>query len=278
VPRDARLILVGTYTGEALSTVAIGGQEQATNHIEVRIEPGDRPLYLVLSSYHSMLWRLSGDVRRVAGVVVDSFQAARGGYAAAGVAGVEADKVAVLRGRCLAFFSDATRGGDLWRNIGAIRLATGRRPDAVFASHYLGQVSLPSGALDHVRPGTYPPVPPGYDPDMWRETLSYWGGGVVDTDPRQVVSAAGAEAYVVMPQQAGLAQLLASGALVRGSDSREFRIVRPIPRIPGQLGGGHSVRFVLARGVPVPPGDLMHSCMLVEETGQTLGIPSVCRR
>jgi Ca2+-binding EF-hand superfamily protein len=281
VPAGARVILVGTYTSEALSTVAIGGEEQATNHIEVRIEPGREPLYLVLSSYHSMLWRLSGDVGRVAAVVVDSYEAARGGYAAAGVAGVAAGRVTVLRGRCLAFFNDATRGNDLWRNIGAIRLATGRRPDAVFASHYLGSVSLPSGELAYVRPDTYPPerpVPPGYDPAMWRDTLRFWRWGVVETDPRQVVGPAGAETYRVMPHQAGLAQLLASGALERTPDSGLFRIVRPIPHIPSMLGGSHSVRFVLARGVPVPPGDLVHSCMLVEETGEMLGNPSICRR
>lgn len=281
VPDGTRLILVGGHTSEALSTVAVGGEEQATHHVEVTIEPGSQPLYLVLSSYHSMLWRLTGDVRRVAAVVVDSFESARGGHAAAGVAGVDARRVAVLRGRCLAFFSVADRGHDLWRNIGAIRRATGRRPDQVFASHYMGSISLPSGAIDYVRPNTSPPLRPllpGYDPDMWRTVLSYWRWGIVETDPRQVISPAGAKAYRVMPAQAGIAQLLATGAIERGDDSGRFRIVRPIAWIPSRLGGGHRVDFVLARGVPVPPGDLMHSCMLVEETGEMLGPASVCRR
>ncbi|HYI47288.1 MAG TPA: hypothetical protein VEX35_02380 [Allosphingosinicella sp.] len=279
VPRNARLILVGGNTGESLSSVAVGGQEQATHHIEIAIEPGDTPLYLVLSSYQSTLWQVTGDTRRVVHAVADSYELARGGFAAAGVAGIAAERVTTLRGRCLAFFSNA-EGGDVWRNVGAIHRATGRRPDAVFASHYLRAIALPSGDLTYVRPDTYPPnrpVPPGFDPYMWGETLRFWSAGVVEVDVRHAVSAAGVEAYDVMPAQAGLAQLVARGAIERDPVSGVFRIVRPIPRIPSRLGGSHSVEFLLARGVPVPPGDPMHSCLRVEETGELLGLPASCR-
>lgn len=279
VPQGARVILFGGYTGESLSTVAVAGQDVITEHVSVAIEPGSQPLYLVLTSYHSMLWQLSGDVGRVAHVVVDSYTSARGGFAAAGVAGIRRDRVTILRGHCLATFSDAS-SSDAARDSGTIRASTGRRPDAIFASHYIRELALPSGEITYVRPDTHPPerpVPPGFDPYRWGETLTYWRGGVVAVDPRDVVGPAGVEAYVVMPAQAGLAQLIDSGAIERDAESDTFRILRPIPRLPSDLSGSYS-HFVLVPGVAVPPGDLGRSCILVRETGEILGDPGTCQR
>jgi hypothetical protein len=47
----------------------------------------------------------------------------------------------------------------------------------------------------------------------------------------------------------------------------EFRIVRKM-RFPAGLSGAHSVRFILARGVPMPDGSPGHSTVISEETGQ----------
>jgi Ca2+-binding EF-hand superfamily protein len=279
VPAGARVILFGGYTGESLSTVAVAGQNVATEHVSVVIEPGSQPLYLVLTSYHSMLWQLSGDTGRVAHVVVDSYTSARGGFAAAGVAGIRRDRVTILRGHCLAFFSDAS-SSDAARDSGTIRASTGRRPDAIFASHYIRELALPSGEITYVRPDTHPPerpALPGFDPYMWGEMLTYWRGGVVAVDPGDVVGPAEAEAYVVMPAQAGLAQLIDSGAIERDAESDTLRILRPIPRLPSDLTGSYS-HFVLVPGVPVPPGDLGRACILVRETGEMLGDPGNCQR
>jgi hypothetical protein len=274
VPADARLILFGAYASESLSSAAVGGQGMETHHMSVTIEPGRQPLYLVLTSYESMVWQLSGDVRRVARVVVDSFNIAPG-VAASGVVGLPAEKVTILRGRCLQFF-DEVGGAEAARAIAETRRRTGRAPDAVMGSYAAARLALPSGEVTSVRPGPQAPerpAPPGFDADMWRrEVLRFWPNGIVEVDPRSVISPAGAETYVVLPNQAGFAQLLASGAIERGSDSRTFRIVRPIPRLPPAMAGGHSVRLILVRGVPRPPGQLDHSCMLVEDTGETLGI------
>jgi hypothetical protein len=274
VPADARLILFGGYASESLSSAAVGGQGMETHHLSVAIEPGGQPLYLVLTSYESMVWQLSGDVRRVARVVVDSFNIAPG-VAASGVVGLPAEKVTILRGRCLPLFHEAG-GPEATRAIAETRRRAGRAPDAVMGGYAATRLALPSGALTSVRsnpPAPERPGPPGFDADMWRrEVLRFWPNGIVEVDPRSVISPAGAETYLVLPSQAGLAQLLASGAVERdSSDSRTFRIVRPIPRLPPAMAGGHSVRLILARGVPRPPGHLDHSCMLVEDTGETLG-------
>lgn len=72
VPPRAVLAAFGVYEGQAISSVAIGGPDQETNLIDVVVEPGDAPLYLVLTSYESMIWRVSGATDRVVRVVVSS--------------------------------------------------------------------------------------------------------------------------------------------------------------------------------------------------------------
>lgn len=44
----------------------------------------------------------------------------------------------------------------------------------------------------------------------------------------------------------------------------EFGLMRAIPRLPSGMAGGHSVTLILAEGVPRPPGDPTHSCVLNE--------------
>lgn len=72
----------------------------------------------------------------------------------------------------------------------------------------------------------------------------------------------------MLPQQAGLIQLVQQGALTQNS-SGEFPIHRKI-RFPAGLAGAHSVKFLLLRGVPLPDGDPAHSEVVSEETGQPI--------
>jgi hypothetical protein len=107
--------------------------------------------------------------------------------------------------------------------------------------------------------------------DLASEVARYYPGGLVEIDPSQVVAAAPAARYDVLPNQAGLIQLVQAGALARNK-SGEFLIERKI-RFPAELNGAHSVRFLLLRGVPEPDGHPGHSCVIVEETGAPLGKP-----
>lgn len=294
VPAGARLVAFGSYEADAMSSVSVGGPEQETNLMDVVIEPGREPVYLVLTSYESMVWRLTGATDRVARVVVSSFHTAfnapRGKPAApsdttarlnfraaiavpapdslpsaSGVTGVAADRVTIATASCPRYFSNA--GADRQAMAG-VRKALGRAPDAVFATYSAQRVALPSGTITKAeRPS--PPPPKGFDPAMWNEASRYWAAGLVAIDPRQVVAKTKVERYQVLPSQMGLAQLIGSGAIERLS-SGEFRIVRPIPRMPPSMGGAHSVTLVLAKGVPLPPGDPVHSCVIDEATGKPI--------
>jgi hypothetical protein len=85
-------------------------------------------------------------------------------------------------------------------------------------------------------------------------------------DPAAVMASRPAEKYRVLPLQAGLIQLVQSGALTRDR-SGEFLIQKQM-RFPAGLYGGYSVTFLLLRGVPLPEGDPGHSIVISEETGQ----------
>lgn len=92
---------------------------------------------------------------------------------------------------------------------------------------------------------------------------------MIEIDPAKVVSPVPVASYDVLPQQAGLLQLMRSGALTQNRGG-EFLIYRKI-RYPAGLGGAHSVNFLLLKGVPVPDGDPVHATVISEETGQPIG-------
>jgi hypothetical protein len=111
---------------------------------------------------------------------------------------------------------------------------------------------------------------------MWQEAVRYWPGGLVTVDSRHVVARTRVERYQVLPSQMGLAQWIGAGAIEALANDK-FRIVRPIPHMPPSMGGAHSVTLVLAKGIPLPPGDPVHSCVLSEETGEALRPGARCR-
>jgi hypothetical protein len=114
------------------------------------------------------------------------------------------------------------------------------------------------------------PLPRGFDPGVWREAVRYWPGGLVTVDPRRIVAKAQVEPYKVLPSQMGLAQLVGAGAMqAQGRD--RFRVVRPIAHMPPSMGGAHSVTLIFAKGVPLPPGDPVHSCVIREDGGKPTG-------
>ena len=100
------------------------------------------------------------------------------------------------------------------------------------------------------------------------ELHSFSPGGVVEVDPKDVVASKPAEPYEVLPQQAGLIQLVQAGALTQNGRG-EFLIHKKI-RFPAELYGAHSVKFLLLRGVPEQDGDPGHSDLISEETGLSL--------
>ncbi len=258
VSSDANLLVYGAYEGDSVSSSVIGGPDVETNLTDVVIEAGTTPLYIILTNYGSMTWRFSGATGRVARVVAPG---------ASGVVGLPARKVTIAKDGCLPSFYK-TEGGEAKRALAIVRRSLERKPDVVFASYTAQRISLPSGAIIRAEPETAT-LPRGFDPTMWAEATRYWPGGLAIVDPKNVIAKQRVMRYEVLPSQMGLSQLIGSGAVERLANSK-FRIVRPIAHLPPSMGGAHSVVLVLADGVPMPPGDPVHSCILSEKTGKPL--------
>lgn len=307
VPNGAMLVSYGGYEGDAISSTVIGGQDMETNLINVTIEPGSKPIYLILSSYESMVWRFSGATDRLAHVVVSSSQAAPisppassevahavgGGetarlvpfnpdergfdqpmrVSASGVVGLPANKVTIAGKNCLPY-NYKTEGAEAEAANAALTEAFGKTPDTNFGSYSAHRITVPSGA---VTKATAPaPVPSGFDADVWKQAQRFWPGGLVQIDARAVVSKAKAEPYKVLPSQMGLAQLVGSGAVQHLSGDK-FKIVRPIPHMPPSMGGAHSVTLILGKNISLPPGSPGHSCVLSEADMQPIIDGPMCR-
>jgi hypothetical protein len=293
VAAGTRLVAYGSYEADSLSSTAVGGPDQETNLLDVMVEPGQEPLYLVLSSYESMVWRLSGATDRVQRVVVSSFHTDRraprstqgrrtgdvtpagpdgaSGISAAGVVGVAPERVTITGRDCPGYFDSAT-GSKAIMVRGQLKRSLGREPDALFGSYSAQRASLPSGAVTRA-PREGPPAPAGFDPAGWREAVRYWPGGLQTVDPAKIVAQVRVAPYQVLPSQMGLAQLVGSGAAT-AEGGGVFRIIRPIKHMPPSMGGAHSAKLVFARGVPVPPGDPVHSCIVQE--GNTAEVNAPC--
>lgn len=99
--------------------------------------------------------------------------------------------------------------------------------------------------------------------------MRFYPGGVAEISPNDVISSDSVEAYEVLPNQAGLAQLVARGDLTTLEEGY-YAIEKLIPSFPIGLAGGHSVRFLLRTGVPMPDGNPIHSAVFSETTGECL--------
>ena len=104
--------------------------------------------------------------------------------------------------------------------------------------------------------------------DLERNFLFLTPGGLVEIDPKSVVASTTVEPYEVRPQEAGLIQLMQSGALTQNQRG-EFLIHSKI-RFPIALDGRHAAKFLLMRGVPMPEGNPGGSLVISEETGEAV--------
>lgn len=266
---QAELHVVTGYEGHALSSVSIGGQDQVTQIVDLVIEPGDRPLYLVVASFELVIWRITGAVDRVERIVVQS-GATASDLRSGGVIGLPAERISfVASGAC--FTAGWERPAAVAASA-ALALHLGRNADAAFADYTLASVAVPSGTASKEDPVAKPPRTDDPQSELQRQLLRFHPGGVVEIDPQTVVSPHPVEPYVVLPSQAGLAQLLQQGLITMQGDS--FLILRPIPRFPAGLYGAHSVNFVLGPGVTMPPGNPGHSRVL---DGSGACLTEVCR-
>jgi hypothetical protein len=254
-----RLVFAGFYEGGGVSTVAVAGQDQETTVGEVHIEPGRERLTLVLASYQPMIYRFSGATRRVARVILLH----RDG-AGAGATGLPRARIAFgSQASCNLSYSiyDDPDGQEAQR----ARAVFGRAPDVT------GGIYKLQGALigsRRITPASRPSSDRGRG-GLERDLYRFHPMGVIALRPRDVIASRTPEPYGVLPNTAGILQLLREGALVpaTGRDSEAwlaaavrsraysdraladlrryiqqsgFRVVRPI-RLPARLCGAHSV-------------------------------------
>lgn len=236
VPGDAEVLLLEAGEGERLASVNLGDVSQDTHYSEIFVEDGDRPLYVLLSVYGSTVWSFQGDTARISQVAITA-------HDPQGVIGIEAAKIAFLGRGCLASHNESHDGltaqFNAQRLVGkGVKVAGEDRPYAV---------SVPSMQVISRDTGVRP-------------------NSVVAVDPTAVVAEATVSTSEVLPQWAGIEQLLASGELEQ-VEVRTYRIVKPIAHYPAGLYGAFSVRFILAPGVPEPAGDVGYSCFLPNEEG-----------
>ena len=301
-PTDAaRVILQLLPQGDALSTVTLQSQDVVVTTGRLVIDAGDGPLYVILKSGGGTIWQLSGAVERIERLVLAESttgpnKSDREQTPLAGVIGIAADRVTFLgRPDCIPDFfvpSEMAKGA-----AEVVRAAIGRAPTLIATYGEGMNIAVPSGqrsgprsdplelmvrddgGMLHIERG--PNRVARDDRDVQSSLRRFYENGIVEIDPAAVVASAPVERYTTLPQQAGLIQLVQSGALTEGRPSRpgfplEFIVNRKI-WFPAGLGGSASVKFVIAPGVPMPDGDPMHSCVMLQQTGKAVVNAQTCR-
>jgi Ca2+-binding EF-hand superfamily protein len=285
-PGDNDLLAVlGIYDGVYQSNVTVAGQDEDTQLTVVDIEPGDRPLYLVLSSYGSMIWQFRGATDRVAkATIVRSYiSGQRTELAGSGAVGLPAEKIAFLPWRSCGSSFNKTNSKEAQIMARMVKRVTGRAADAMVGVYSSKLVALPSGTIQ-AKGGDKNLIVPGDGNDMVvlgngsgsgvKIVRGAFGGAqqedwlanpddLVTVDPAQVVAPGKVELYEVLPNQYGLRQLVNEGKLERTEQG--YRIVQPIARFPSGLAGAHRVVFLLPEGMPMPAGNAGHSQIILEK-------------
>ncbi|MEJ6402568.1 hypothetical protein [Yoonia sp. 2307UL14-13] len=291
-PDKSEVVVLSAYEGAALSTVSIAGMDDETHVADIVIEDGDTPFYLFLAAYSNMIWNISGDIDRLDTVVVQrSGQSEDNG---AGVIGIPSEKVHfVSRNSCIKPIH-SIEGGEGIIAYRQVARGLGQDPDHMLAHYTVGTISLPSGEgskedgegtdiiiYNGQRYTLGPDGPKIIDESegqgsgdrpfgvgqVYRDLLRFSPGGIRHLDADNVVSPGDAQDYDVLPQQAGLLQLLLEEK-IRYTPDGFYLISEPIARFPAGLAGAHSVKFMLAEGVPMPGGSPGHSSVYSAETGE----------
>jgi Ca2+-binding EF-hand superfamily protein len=289
----AKVVVISSRETEAFSSVAIGSQDVPVRTGVIEVEPGNEPIYLVAIPFESIIWRLKGAVDRVERLVLTTSRAAMVGgrlqdKPLVGATGIAADRITFLpAGQCLNNFLEVPSSGSA-AALAAINRETGKEAATVVAQYSISDVSVPSGNVHSLRGADAKKVvviqqsagelkvvgssdnvviyAAAVDPET--NLKRYSPGGVETIDPGAVVAPFPVEKYEVLPEEAGLIQLLREGKIAQ-NHSGEYLIKQKI-RFPSGLYGGHGVKFLLLKGVPEPDGDPGHSDVISEETGNKL--------
>ncbi|THV25815.1 hypothetical protein [Peteryoungia ipomoeae] len=264
---EEQVLVVSAYEAAALSTVTVAGQDEVTHTAELNIEAGEAPLFIAAISYQPMIWRLTGATERVSNFIAAKTD---------GVVGLAKDRVTFVDGRkCLRAWVDPDKKNN--DKIDYLKRMVGSSQIGLAASYTISTVRLPSDASAEP---DFKRLPSSTVTFSWgplrssdntaiRSLKQYHRGGVVSIDPKSVVSSSPAQPYDVLPQEAGLAQLLEAGSLEQ-RPKLGYVIRSSMKRFPAGLHGAHGVRFVLDQGVAMPDGSPGHSRVLTMHQVQSI--------
>lgn len=264
VTPQTEIVVLGAYEANAISSVALGLQDNEARAGLITIQPGDRPLAIIIGTYRPTIWHFRGAVSRIAWVALSSMDTGPNsgerdnGPPLAGAVGLPAERVRFFADvDCIQDVHDSSPWNDFRQSAssGFITRALGRAPDVVSKAYAVSGFDVPSGTVLN--------APFGTNTDGLAGPRT-----VVHIDPATVVASQPAKAFDVLPGNAGLSQLLQEGALVKMGD-REYRVTRKI-RFPAGLYGAQLAKFWIPKGVPVPDGDPGHSCVMSEATRKPL--------
>ncbi|MEM9055159.1 MAG: hypothetical protein AAGB16_07525, partial [Pseudomonadota bacterium] len=282
--KTAEIVLLSGYEGAALSTVTVGGQDQETSVATLNIEPGKPPLYIIASALDHIIWKLDGATERVEMFVAQPGRTNKG--PGAGVVGLAAQKVDFIPANACFNYFTSPEDGKARLAMTRIEAALGRPVSHLVSAYDLQDMPIPSGRSGKppetrrgptiitqdgsefvIQDGKYVKQTAKGTNRLQSEFKRFYPAGIISIDPKTVISAGKVETYEVLPQQAGLLQLVQAGKIQITPDGY-YRITKNIARFPAGLNGAHSVRFLIADVVSVPEVSPGHSTVILEATGE----------
>jgi hypothetical protein len=290
---EASLHWLSALRGGAISTIAIDGLHQGTTVVRLHVEKGEQPLYLIAGAQTPVIWQFTGAVDRIERVIT------RKGNAVSGLDGKQVHFAP--SGVCVPGPSDLGQAVAQRTFRSTLEIAFDRQRFDGKTSEWMGSRTFPSheriirkDQLDTVdkpirRNGKVYEMVDGTlheleNDEAARRQVQYqfnrdYPYGVVDIDPEKLVLQGKAQAYSVLPLEAGLLQLLDQGVL-RGDAVNVLVITRPVEMLPSGFrtngADGKGRRFNVDPEVPlnIEAGNLSDYNYENLETGRCVdGVP-----
>lgn len=145
-PGDLKIVSIGAYEGQALSTVTAVGQDKETLAATIKIKDDQPETYLILTSYEAIIWKIEGNTQAIKQVVVASFETNKKKKSGSGVVGIEKDRVTFLGQKCIPYYHDM-EGVEILSAKSAIKYLTGRFPDEMGGSYGANEIVLSEGKV-----------------------------------------------------------------------------------------------------------------------------------
>ncbi|MEO9462834.1 MAG: hypothetical protein ABJ242_08875 [Marinomonas sp.] len=289
--RKAELVFLRADYAKRVSAAFVGSEEKVTSVVDVTIEPGKKPIYLVLGSSSPMVWRVTGATKRIEKAIIGSKDSvnrllpsdkyAQSATSAAGLIGLPKEKVSIVGPDCLS--QHFARSSFDRMNADIVSQIIAKRPAGVFASiENAFDIAVPS-ALSPKKANTdpYPPPPApassGYVSKRWQYITSDDHNYLVDIDPKDVVASEPVGKYAVSPEHYGIAQMIDEGILQPDAKSR-LVVLQNVEAWPAGLRGSRAVTFVISDDVKVPEKKLKSSCVLTTAEASQANWRSACRQ